>query len=240
MGNKISRPSGYISFAEDCDDHASDFYPANRGRLSHILNNKPVEHIETNFIVTLHTSVMRQMIKKVNPTVILLFFMVLTSIQGCRKDEVFFYNGPGKKPVYATLEETRIIQNLPEQPVVATGGIFLMEPLFFMAEQRKGIHVYDVTDPALPVYLTFISIPAIGDFTISDKRLYADSWRDLVTLDISDIMNVKVIDRVENVFTPLFYPVNYQGSFECIDETKGVVVGWKDAILKDARCFTNN
>lgn len=180
------------------------------------------------------------MIKKVNASAILLFLGLAVCLPGCRKDEVFFYNGPGKKPVYASIAATRIIQNLPEQPVVATGGIFLLEPIFFMVEQRKGIHVYDVTDPALPVYLTFISIPAIGDFTVSGQRLYADSWRDLVTLDISDIMNVKVIDRVENVFTPLFYPLNYQGNFECIDESKGAVVGWTDTILTDAKCFTNN
>lgn len=172
------------------------------------------------------------------PLVSLCALALLTT--SCEKEPAPFYSGPGKKPVYASVAETRIIQNKAEQPVEATGGIFLLDTLFFMAEQRKGIHVYNVADPEVPVYLTFFSIPAMGDFTISGNRLYADSWRDLITLDISDIFAIQEIDRVENVFTPLLYPTFYNGWFECIDEANGAVVGWEDAMLKQAKCFTND
>jgi hypothetical protein len=109
-----------------------------------------------------------------------------------------------------------------------------------MVEQRKGIHVYSVADAANPIYLTFFSIPAIGDFTISGNRLYADSWRDLITLDISNIYAIAEIDRDENVFTPLLYPSFYNGWFECIDEANGAVVGWENADLIHAKCQTIN
>lgn len=172
------------------------------------------------------------------PLVSLCALALLTT--SCEKEAAPLYSGPGKKPVYATVAETRNIQNKGEQPVEATGGIFLLDTLFFLAEQRKGIHVYNVANPEIPVYLTFFSIPAMGDFTISGNRLYADSWRDLITLDISDIYAIREIDRVENVFTPLLYPTFYNGWFECIDEANGAVVGWEDATLKEVKCFTNN
>lgn len=162
--------------------------------------------------------------------------LILTS---CQKEEAPLFSGMGKKPVYIPVEETRTIKNTPQQPVEATGGIFLKDTLFFIAEQRKGIHVYNVTDPSHPFYLTFFSIPALGDFTVSGNRLYADSWRDLITLDISDIYAIIEIDRVEDVFTPLLYPSFYNGWFECPDEANGAIVGWEDTFLVDATCFTN-
>lgn len=159
---------------------------------------------------------------------------------GCVQEEFPFLSGVGKRPVYAALSELRDIRNLPQQPVSLSGGIFLRDTLFFMAEQRKGIHVFSVADPADPVYLTFFLIPAIGDYTIAGNRLYADSWRDLITIDISDLYNIREIDRVENAFSPLLYPPLYNGIFECVDESKGAVVGWEDAFLPDARCRTVN
>ena len=190
-------------------------------------------------MLTFTVSISKAMSKSIFlPLVILCALALLTT--SCEKEAAPLYSGPGKKPVYATVAETRNIQNKGEQPVEATGGIFLLDTLFFLAEQRKGIHVYNVANPEIPVYLTFFSIPAMGDFTISGNRLYADSWRDLITLDISDIYAIREIDRVENVFTPLLYPTFYNGWFECINEANGAVVGWEDATLKEVKCFTNN
>jgi len=168
------------------------------------------------------------------------FCLLAVSIlcSACVKEEAPYLSGLGKRPVYASLAELRDIRNLPQQPVEASGGIFLLDTLFFMIEQRKGIHVFNVADPANPVYLTFWRIPAIGDFTIAGNRLYADSWRDLITIDISNILNIREIDRQENAFAPLLFPPQYNGIFECVDESKGAVVGWEDAFLDKALCRT--
>lgn len=167
-------------------------------------------------------------------------FVCILFITACEKRPLNLYEGEGLKPEYISLDELYNIQNLPEQPVNQSGPIFLKDDLFFMLETRKGIHVYDVSDPEFPSYLTFFSIPAIGDFSIFDNRLYADSWRDLVTVDISDIFNIVEINRQQGIFTPLLYPPLYNGHFECIDETKGAVAGWEETWLTDARCRTIN
>lgn len=155
---------------------------------------------------------------------------------GCEKPEIEAYSGMGKKPVYLPVSELSDINNISPQPTGQTGTIFLQDTLFFMLEQKKGIHVFNVKDSLHVFVLTFFQIPAVTDFTIAGNRLYADSWKDLVTIDISDIYHIREIDRQLNVFSPLLYPPLYSGIFECVDESKGAVVGWEDAMLDNVLC----
>jgi hypothetical protein len=166
--------------------------------------------------------------------------LLVLLLGSCTKEEAPTFSGFGKKPVYVPISELDNIANLPPQNVQQSGTIFLKDTLFLMLEQRKGIHVYSVNNPAEPIALTFLKIPAISDFTVSGNRLYADSWRDLVTIDITNIMAVRSIDRQTNVFSPLLYPLFFNGIFECVDESKGAVVDWVNAELPNARCITNN
>ncbi len=172
----------------------------------------------------------------------ILFALLLTVLggSGCEKPEIEAYSGPGKRPVYLPVSALTDIKNLTPQPTQQTGTIFLQDTLFFMLEQKKGIHVFNVKDSLHVFALTFFQIPAITDFTISGNRLYADSWKDLVTIDISDLYHIREIDRQTNAFSPLLYPPLYNGIFECVDESKGAAVGWEDAILDNARCRTVN
>lgn len=159
---------------------------------------------------------------------------------GCEKEELQAYSGTGKRPVYVPVSELNNIGNQPPQTIQQTGTIFLLDTLFFMLEQKKGIHVFNVKDSLHVAALTFFQIPAISDFTISGNRLYADSWRDLLTIDISDLYHIKVLDRQINAFTPLLYPPLYEGVFECVDESKGAVVDWEVVYLENAYCRTVN
>jgi hypothetical protein len=96
-----------------------------------------------------------------------------------------------------------------------------------------------VKDSSNVVALTFFKIPAVTDFSISGNRLYADSWKDLVTIDISDLYHIGLLNRQKDVFDPLLYPPLY-GVFECVDESKGAVIDWEDAELENADCYTTN
>jgi len=158
----------------------------------------------------------------------------------CEKPEQDLISGMGKRPVYVPVAELAAIENLPPQPIAQTGTIFLRDTLFFMLEQKKGIHVFSVKDSLNTVNLTFFRIPAVTDFTLVGDRLYADSWRDLVTIDISDLLAIRLVDRKTNVFSPVLYPPLYNGIFECVDESRGAVVDWLDADLENVRCATAN
>jgi hypothetical protein len=154
----------------------------------------------------------------------------------CDKEPYPSSSQVGKKPIYLPLAEFSDIKNLLPQSIEQSGTIFLRDTLFFMLENKKGIHVFNLQDTVNTAALTFFSIPAITDFTISGDRLYADSWKDLVTIDISNLYQIKEVGRNKDVFQPVFYPLLYNGFFECVDESKGVLIGWEDANLEDPKC----
>jgi len=161
--------------------------------------------------------------------------MLASAFFACKK-EYPFYNGEGKKPVYITKAELSDIRNLPPQPTQRTGTIFLLDTLFFMLEQKTGIHIINLSDSSQPVKLTFIKIPAVNDFTVNGNFLYADNGPNLVTIDISNLYELKVLNVQEQVFQPILFPPLYRGFFECADTSKGILFDWVDTNLKDARC----
>jgi hypothetical protein len=170
------------------------------------------------------------------PTLFLLLFLM----SACVKEERSFFDGPGKKPVYLPLSELNDVRNEPPRPIGLSGTIFLRDTLLFVLEQRQGIHVFSIRDTANTVNLAFFKIPAVTDFTLSGNLLYADSWRDLVVIDIGDLHQIRVTDRLTGVISPTLYPLLYNGAFECVDELQGAVVDWVDAELENAQCYTTN
>ncbi len=158
----------------------------------------------------------------------------------CTKPELEFYDGQGKKPVYLPLSELQDVRNEPPTPIELSGTLFLRDTLLFILEQGKGIHVFNIKDTLNTLNLAFFKIPAITDFVITGNSLYADSWKDLVVIDISNLHQIVVKERVSDVINPILYPPLFNGIFECVDESKGAVINWEDALLEDAKCVTIN
>lgn len=164
--------------------------------------------------------------------------VVLVSLSaGCLKQDPL-YDGPGKKPVYLSYAELTDIRNEEPQPVGNAGPIFLRDPYLFMVEKKKGIHVFEISNAADPQPVTFIKIPGVNDFTLSGDFLYADNGPNLVTINISDILNIQVMSIQAGMFKPMNFPPDYQGFFECADPSKGFVADWKDDQLINAACQT--
>lgn len=164
--------------------------------------------------------------------------LLLAGATGCEKPERNFFFGDGKRPVYVTEEELKDIRNELPGAVQQSGTIFLRDTLLFLLDEQRGVFVYSLADTLNTRVLTFFKIPAVTDFIISGNIMYADSWRDLVVIDISDLNQIRETSRIRDVVTPSLYPPGYFGIFECVDESKGAVVGWEDAYLENARCST--
>lgn len=170
---------------------------------------------------------------------LLLFFVFsLLALAGC-KDDYGYYNGMGKSPRYISASQLSDIGNTPPQEIENAGVIYLLNDYLFMVEQKKGIHIFEVSDTTNPVNLTFIKIPAVNDFTISGNVLYADNGPNMISIDISNIFQVQLIGTVENAFQPIMFPSLYEGPFECVNPQRGVVIEWVDTLLVDAKCNTN-
>lgn len=89
----------------------------------------------------------------------------------------------------------------------------------------EGVHIIDNSNPSAPNFVSFIAIPGNGDIAIKDNILYADSYIDLLAIDISNPRSMKVVKRLDSLFPNPLDPNNYY-----MDRNKGVLVKW---IIKD-------
>ena len=133
-------------------------------------------------------------------------------------------------PVYMAYNDLRTSFKVAEgQDIKQSGKLYFKDEFIFVNEYQKGIHVIDNADPSNPQIIKFIEIPGNVDLAIAGNMLYADSYVDLVTIDISDIQNIVEVDRDTNVF-PYIIPDYEEGILDEVDESKGVIVGYEVTI----------
>lgn len=134
------------------------------------------------------------------------------------------------RPVYMDYQTLRRAVNVSTpRPLTDTSRVYVYQSFVFLNNKNNGIHVIDNSDPTAPDNVAFIEIPGNTELSIRDNYLYADSYVDLVTLDISDPQNVAVVDRVEQIFPYDAYqniPQDIYFGYDQVDETRGVVVSY--------------
>ncbi|MBK8389077.1 MAG: hypothetical protein IPL23_07215 [Saprospiraceae bacterium] len=157
-------------------------------------------------------------------------------------------------PVYTTVEAFRkneivTIQNVPlENP----GKIYLYKNYLLINEAGRGIHFYDISDPKKPAHKVYYEILGNFDMAINNDLLVVDNVIDLVSINISDILNPKVQNRHNN-YKNVYDANNYQHvayynktnvvrSFDCsVAGPTNVVINWGGNFwaLQDATSFSN-
>ncbi|CAG5011823.1 hypothetical protein DYBT9275_05033 [Dyadobacter sp. CECT 9275] len=80
------------------------------------------------------------------------------------------------------------------------GKLYVKGSYLFINEVKEGIHIIDNSDTSNPRFISFIAIPGNGDIAIRNNILFADSFADLVSIDITDPVSPKEVGRFENVF----------------------------------------
>jgi hypothetical protein len=113
------------------------------------------------------------------------------------------------RPVYQTKDQVKAgIKNAPSTAIEKPGKIVLKGHYLFLNDIDKGVHIIDIADPANPKKISFISIPGCVDMAINGNYLYADCYTDLVTIDITNPLQVTVKQFLNGVF-----PHRYYGAF---------------------------
>ncbi len=135
--------------------------------------------------------------------IVLLAFVGLFT-QGCLKDScerVLTYTR--FDPVYKTYDEIRAGTAVLEAPraLENTGALYYYNNKIYIGERSEGIHVIDNSNPTNPVAINFIAIPGNENFAIKNGILYANSYIDLLAIDLE---SNQVVGRTENVFPPLW------------------------------------
>jgi hypothetical protein len=139
------------------------------------------------------------------------------------------------RPVYSTKAEVKgAIGSSPAIQISNPGKIFVKGNYVFLNEIDRGIHVIDFSNPANPKNLAFVKIPGCVDMAVRGNFLYADLYTDLITLDITDPLNVKVQQYQESVFPHRIYSNGF------IADTAKFITNWirVDTVVKrDERPF---
>ena len=133
----------------------------------------------------------------------LLFLLLsLLYLTGCTTDQCEQVRVYRKYiPIQFTLSDLRQpISSGAPQPLAEPGKLYVKDQFLFIVEVKKGIHVFDNSNPANPKAISFLTIPGNVDLAVRDNILYADSYLDLVALDISDPANIKEVSRIETGF----------------------------------------
>ncbi len=138
-------------------------------------------------------------------------------------------------PVYMSYDELRdaVKENSPLD-LVNPGKIYFKDGYIFINEKLKGVHVIDNTNPSNPQNIKFIEIPGNVDIAIKENILYADSYIDMVAIDITDLGNIHEVNRVEKVF-PYTVPAAADDNYRmaAVDEEKGVVIEWEVKTVRE-------
>ncbi len=147
-------------------------------------------------------------------------FFVSFFLQSCLKDKLT-HTYTLLIPVYKSKDEVYAnIKSNPPKAIESPGKIFIYGNYIFLNEINKGVHIIDNSNPASPIEKTFIDIPGNLDIAVKGNILYADMYKDLVVVDISNPLQVKFLKYVSNVFPERYYT----GGF--IADNNRIIVDW--------------
>ncbi|MEO0571385.1 MAG: hypothetical protein AAF039_06740 [Bacteroidota bacterium] len=116
-------------------------------------------------------------------------------------------------------------------PIDESGKIYAYQDYIFVNDKYKGVHVIDNTNPESPQKISFIKIAGNVDISVKDDFLYADSLTDLIVLDISNINNIQMVNRLEGVLRDnVVWPAAEIFEWEDIDYENEILVGWETTV----------
>ncbi|NTW26357.1 MAG: hypothetical protein HGA37_16780 [Lentimicrobium sp.] len=168
--------------------------------------------------------------------------MLLNSCKDNTYEEITY---KANVPVYMGLDEFRgAVKRTSPMSLENPGKIYFKDNYLFVNEYHKGVHIIDNSNPSSPAMVAFLEIPGNVDIAIRNNILFADSFIDLVAIDISDPSNPVEVDRIEDAFPNVLPPIDYTYPVYGLDFSKGVVIGWetKDVteVVDKETGFNNN
>ncbi len=156
------------------------------------------------------------------------FFMLAAIFSACRDTTKELVSYKANVPVYMSFSDfrTSFAKTSPAE-ITNPGKMYFKDDYLFVNEYEKGIHVIDNSDPSKPKKVAFYKILGNVDMAIRGNILFADSYIDLVSIDITDVENPVEKSRLQNVF-PEIKPVgDVYYPYSSVDKSKGVIVDWQ-------------
>lgn len=165
---------------------------------------------------------------------LLCFAAMLVSLSGCIQDrcaqQVTYIS---YEPVYMTFEELRAAgKTEAARELHQPGKFYYKDGYIFINEVGEGIHVIDNRNVNDPTNIAFINLPGSHDLAAKGNILYADSYTDLVAIDITDPTQTQIVGRENNVFP---YGMWHDGLYA--DQQFGVAIDWVESeVTEEVSC----
>jgi hypothetical protein len=154
--------------------------------------------------------------------------LVLVAMAGCTDRTIERITYDANVPIYMSFDDFRTSFKKSEALDIShPGKMYFKDGYLFVNEYGKGIHVINNTDPSNPERVAFYEILGNVDMAIRGNILFADSYIDLVAIDISDVNNPVEVSRLENVFPEIAPEGDAWYPYAMVDRSKGVIIGWE-------------
>jgi len=146
------------------------------------------------------------------------------------------------QPIFISEGELRQDINVGEiRDLNNPGNINFYNGFILINERREGVHIINNENPESPQNIAFIEIPGNVDIAVKDGHLYADSYADLLTIDISDPTNAFITCRERDVFInkyPFWQGQGYLVDYEQLEMT--IEIDCNDPNFGDDQFFRND
>lgn len=157
---------------------------------------------------------------------LVLSFLVVIAFSSCEDKRLQTYMA--NVPIYLTFDELRSSFEISsDAKLEKPGKIIFYGSHMFVNEYQKGIHVVDLGDPSNPELIAFMEVPGNVDMAIRNDLLYAESYVDLLVIDISNPEQPVLDQRIEDLFEYVIPPYDYNYPLDEIDQDLGVIKGYE-------------
>ncbi|MBN7812252.1 hypothetical protein J0A68_14960 [Algoriphagus sp. H41] len=160
------------------------------------------------------------------PSLLWIFVLALASLS-CQDEVTTTHTFRTMVPVYLEMSDirARTISIEPAKELDNPGKIYIYGDYLLINEPTKGIHILDNRNPSNPINKNFIPIEGNVDLAVNDNILYADNYVDLLAFDISNLNNIRLVKRVEDVFTHMYR------------HDTGQIITYKDSVLTTENAY---
>ena len=159
----------------------------------------------------------------------ILFVLLSVVLNGCLKDKCQNTTTYTQwTPVYKTDAEMREPpQYQAARALKNPGKIYFYKQYMIINEEKEGIHIIDNANVQAPQNKGFIKIVGNVDIAVKGDILYADSYTDLLAINISNVLQPQLTKRTEGVFVSKFWR----------DPQRGWLVDYKpEKVTQDIDC----
>lgn len=171
------------------------------------------------------------------PLLTYVLFVSCILLAGCYHDDPWQRGDiEGYAPVYDNSPGINDVSYQQPRKTINGGKLYIAGTVVFQEEADSGLHVISYADPARPEKIGFIHIPGFSIAAVSGDYLCVNNFNDLITIPLKGLSANMSFSRMENVWKVPDFPPTDQSYFECVDPSKGNVIGWRKKIITNPQC----